>query len=267
VVLLPEAEPALLEKLRRLAEQPARRALVFAVVGGCGGAGTSVLAAALARSASRVTRSLLIDVDPLGSGADLLLGAEGEPGLRWPDLVAVRGRLSPASLIGALPVIDGLHVLSCDRSTPSTRLPVAAVTAVLDAAREHYGVIVLDLPRWLDGPARVAVQNADLGLLVVPAQVRAALAARPVVSRLQELLADLRLVVRGPAPTGLAPEAISEALDLPLAGTLRPEPGIRAALDRGEPPGLRAHGPLSVLCRGLLAAALADAHLDGARAS
>jgi Flp pilus assembly CpaE family ATPase len=141
------------------------------------------------------------------------------------------------------------------------------MSAVLDAARQHYGVIVLDLPRSLDDVASAAAWNADLGLLVVPMQLRAVVAARRVADRLQELLADLRLVVRGPAPATLTPEAISEALDLPLAGTLRPEPGIRTALERGEPPGLRTRGPLSVLCRGLLAAELAQDHPDRIRTS
>jgi secretion/DNA translocation related CpaE-like protein len=265
IVLLPAAEHILAERFRRLTEASTQHALMIAVAGGCGGAGASVLAAALARSAAAVARTLLIDVDQLGSGADLLLGAEDEPGLRWPDLVSVRGRLSPQSLLGALPVIDGLHVLTGNRSPSPVTLPAEAATAVLDAVRSHYEVIVLDLPRWLDAPARAAAQTADLGLLVVPAQLRAAVASARIVHSLKDLLADVRLVIRGPAPPGLSAEAIADALDLPLIGTLRPEPGLRTALERGEPPGLRARGPLSTFCRDLLAGELAQAHQDRAR--
>ena len=63
-----------------------RRGAAVAVVGGCGGAGASVLAAALAVTAVRHGgRALLVDCDPLGGGLDLVLGAEHVAGLRWPD--------------------------------------------------------------------------------------------------------------------------------------------------------------------------------------
>jgi secretion/DNA translocation related CpaE-like protein len=267
VVLLPEAEHVLLGRLSRLNAERALEALIICVTGGCGGAGASVLAAALARAAAGVARSLLIDLDPIGSGADLLLGAEDEPGLRWPDLASARGRLMPGSLAGALPVIDGLHVLSWDRSPNLTELPVAAVTAVLEAARQEYQVVVLDLPRALDAGGETVARAADLGLLVVPAEVRAATAARRVLTALRRHLADVRLLVRGPAPTGLRAEAVADALDLPLIGVLKPEPGLRVALDRGEPPGLRARGPLSVFCRDFVAGELAEASLERRRAS
>lgn len=265
VVLLPAAEQALLDRLTRLADRSDRRALVIGVTGGCGGAGASVLAGALARAAVPVARSLLIEVDRMGSGADLLLGAEDEPGLRWPDLASARGQLLPGSLFGAVPVIDGLHVLSWDRSENLIDLPAAAGAAVLDTAMHEFGIVVLDLPRWLDAGAVAGARAADLALLVVPAEVRAAAAARRVAAGLREHLADIRLIVRGPAPTGLRAEVVADALDLPLAGLLRPEPGLREALDRGEPPGLRARGPLSTLCRQILACELAELGLERGR--
>jgi hypothetical protein len=114
--------------------------------------------------------------------------------------------------------------------------------------------------------AASAAQAADLGLIVVPADVRAVTAARRVVIGLHEQLGDLRLVVRGPARTGVPAEMICDVLNLPLAGILRPEPGLRMALDRGEPPGLHTRGPLSKLCRQLVAVLLADVRLDGSRA-
>jgi secretion/DNA translocation related CpaE-like protein len=269
VVLLPAAEAALHDRLSRVADQRSRQALTVAVTGGCGGAGASVLAAGLARSAVRISRSLLIDCDRLGGGIDLLLGAEDEPGLRWPDLASARGRLLPGSLAGAVPVIDGIHVLSWDRSPDPAELPAAAGSAVFDAARLEYGVVVLDVPRRLDGPdsaAGVAVGTADLALLVVPAGIRAATAAQRVLGVLRDQVADIRLVVRGCPTPGPAPEAIADALDLPLAGILKPEPGICAALERGEPPGVRPRGPLATFCRELLTQFLVDAQPERGRA-
>jgi secretion/DNA translocation related CpaE-like protein len=229
-----------------------RRGLVVAVIGGCGGAGASVLAAALARTAARSGPTLLVEIDQLGGGADLLLGAEDEPGLRWPDLTSARGRLLPGSLSGALPLIDGVHVLAAARSGPVTGPSAEAVTAVLDSAPAEYAVVVLDLPRHLDEAARAAVRVVDTGLVVVPAEVRATAAARRVVASLRPRMTDLRVVVRGPAPAGLDPTGIGTALGLPLAGLLPPEPRLRAALDRGDPPGLRRRGPLARFCRELL---------------
>jgi secretion/DNA translocation related CpaE-like protein len=257
VILLPEAEPSLLERLSRLAVQPDRRALVIAVTGGCGGAGASVLAAALARAAVRFTRSLLVEVDQWGGGADLLLGAEDEPGLRWPDLASVRGRLLPGSVFGGLPVIDGLHVLSWDRRSGPIEVPAAAGSSVLDLAVQEFGIVVLDLPRRLDPVAEVAARASDLALLVVPARIRAAAAAHRVLAGLRQHLAEVRLIVRGPVPPRLPAEHLAAALGLPLAGRLKPEPGLAEALERGEPPGLRVRSPLSVLCHRLLASEMA----------
>ena len=52
----------------------------------------------------------------LSGGADLLLGAETVPGLRWPQLARARGRLGGGMLREALPRLDGLSVLSWDRT-------------------------------------------------------------------------------------------------------------------------------------------------------
>ena len=265
VVLLPQAEQVLLDRLTRLTDRSDCRPLVIGVIGGCGGAGASVLAGALARAAVPFARSLLIEIDRWGSGVDLLFGAEDEPGLRWPDLVSARGRLLPGSVLGAVPVVDGLHVLSWDRSPTLIDLPAAAAASVLTTAMQEFAIVVLDLPRWLDAGAVAVTRVVSFGLLIVPAEVRAAAAARRVAAGLREHLSDVRVVVRGPAASGLRPETIAAALDLPLAGRLRPEPGLREALDRGEPPGLRPRGPLSRLCRQLLASEVAERGLPRGR--
>ena len=52
------------------------------------------------------------------------------------------------------------------------------------------------------------------------------------------------LVVRGPAPGGIAPDEVATALGLPLIAAMRPEPGLVRALERGTAPG-RPRGPLA----------------------
>jgi secretion/DNA translocation related CpaE-like protein len=252
VAVLPEAEPWLLERLLDAAS-PRPTGRVAAVVGGRGGAGASTLATALAiTTAAAGTRTMLVDLDPFGGGLDLVLGAEYEAGLRWEDLASARGRLQPGLLGTGLPQFAGVRFLTWSRREQPGE-PTAAVPAVLDAAVRESDLVLLDLPRRVDEAARAALKVTDRVLLVVPAEVRATAAAGQVLAALEPLTADIRLVVRGPAPTGLTADAVAEALGLPLAGELRAEPGLAVALDRGLAPPLRSRGPLAVLCRRLAA--------------
>jgi hypothetical protein len=65
--------------------------------------------------------------------------------------------------------------------------------------------------------------------------------------------AELRCVVRGPAPARLRSRDIADALGVPIAGVLRPDTGLAAALERGEAPAGNGRGHLAELCRRLLA--------------
>lgn len=252
VVFLPDAEVWLVERLAEAAEEPGPVGAVVAVVGGRGGAGATTLACALAVTAARTGRRvLLVDGDPLGGGIDLVFGGEADRGLRWPDLTGTRGRLPAAALADALPRMAGLSVLSCDRGD-APAVPVEAVQAVLSAGRRASELVVVDLPRMVDDTARVVLAEATRTLLVVPAEVRAAAAASRVASTVALLCSDLQLVVRGPSPGGLGARAIARALGLPLAGELEPETGLETALERGHPPARRGRGPLWHLCGALL---------------
>jgi secretion/DNA translocation related CpaE-like protein len=247
---LPGSEAHLLDRLSAHARDPSPGAVTVAVVGGRGGAGASTLACALAVTAAADRSTLLVDADPLGGGLDLVLGGEHVPGLRWPDLAGARGRLSGPALSDALPVVGGVRVLSWGRGDPPL-VPLDAAHAVLDAARLAHDLVVVDLPRHLDGAAAAAAAGA-LTLVVVPAEVRAVAAATRVAASVRRLAADLRVVVRGPAPSGLTGGLVAGTLGLPLAGWLRPEPGLARGLERGEPPAGSGRGPLSELSRTLL---------------
>lgn len=52
--------------------------------------------------------------------------------------------------------------------------------------------------------------------------------------------------------TGIRQRVVARALSLPLAGTLRPEPGLSRGLERGEAPAASGRGPLAILCQRLL---------------
>ncbi|NES13255.1 MULTISPECIES: septum site-determining protein Ssd [Micromonospora] len=251
VATLPAAEPWLVDRFAECTADPSgnRPARVVAVLGGRGGAGASVLAGGLAVTAARShLRTLLVDADPLGGGLDLVLGWEQLEGLRWPGLTGTGGRVDPPSLVRALPSRGDLVVLSWDRGD-LLPLPAEAMAATIDAGRRGRDVVVLDLPRHLDDAAVVALQSADRALVVVPAELRATAAAARVVAEAAPHCADLAVVVRGPAPGRLKATEVARALGLPLAGTLRPEPGLCRGLERGEAPAAAGKGPLAALCQ------------------
>jgi secretion/DNA translocation related CpaE-like protein len=269
VVSLPEAEAWLVAALAEAAEGGEDDGRVVAVVGGRGGAGASVLAAAVAVTAVRDGgRALLVDCDPLGGGLDLVLGAEDLGGMRWPELTVGGGRIPASALHAALPAPNvarraggQLGVLSCDRSAhgPSP----ASVASVLEAGRRAGEIVVCDLPRYPTEAAVAALQGADLTVLVVPADVRACAAGARVAVVLAEHTSALRLVVRGPSPGGVSPDEVARAIGLPLLTAMRPESGLSEALERGDAPG-RPRGPLTEAARAVLAALGAASSDSGA---
>jgi secretion/DNA translocation related CpaE-like protein len=225
---------------------------VIAVVGGRGGAGATVLATALAVTAARRgMRTLLVDADPFGGGVDLVLGWEGLDGLRWPALAQTSGRVSPPALVEVLPRRGDLVVLSWDRGDLLAP-PAEAMASALDAGRRGRDVVVVDLPRRLDDASVLALAAAQRGYLLVPAELRACAAAARVAAVARQHCPSLSVVVRGPAPGGLKAREVATALDLPLAGQLRAEPGLAGALERGEAPAGAGRGPLAALCQRLL---------------
>lgn len=260
VALLPDGEAWLVDRLADLGEGRGGPGATVAVVGGRGGAGASVLATALAVTARRRgSRVMLVDGDPLGGGLDLLVGGEHTSGLRWPDLAGTRGRVNAGALYDALPHVDDLSVLSWDRSD-SLAVPPGLMREMLAAGRRGCDLTVVDLPRRADAAVEEALDVATVTLLVVPAEIRATAAAARVAAALTMACADVRVVVRGPAPSGLPAEVIASSLGLPLAGSIAAEPRLAETIERGEPPARRGRGPLAQFCGRFLD----DLHVDAA---
>ena len=115
--------------------------------------------------------------------------------------------------------------------------------------------MVVDLPRRIDDGVAEVLAQLDVGLLVVPAELRAVAAAGRVASAVGMVLRDLRVVVRGPYAPGLDDHEVARLLGLPLAGEVPVESGpgapARAARRRRERP--RA-GPLGPVLHGVLGA-------------
>ncbi|MET0998240.1 MAG: septum site-determining protein Ssd, partial [Marmoricola sp.] len=74
---LPASETWLVELLTDVGDGGAAPGTTIGVIGGSGGAGATVFAAALAQMATTTGRTLLVDADPIGAGIDRVLGLEG----------------------------------------------------------------------------------------------------------------------------------------------------------------------------------------------
>jgi len=247
-LILPGDEGRVVDLIADAVEGVGRQALTVGVIGGRGGAGASTLACALSLAAVRADRrTLLVDGDPLGGGLDVLLGGERAEGRRWPDFAASKGRLAGAALEESLPSVRGLRVLSWDRGDP-VRVPPEAMRSVLAAARRRDGVVVVDLPRRMDDVVMEVLAQLDLGLLVVPGELRAVAAAQRMAGAVGTVLRDLRVVARGPYAPGLDERWIAEALRLPLVGELPWDDGPSTAGDGGPPPGSETRGGLARFC-------------------
>jgi secretion/DNA translocation related CpaE-like protein len=201
---------------------------VVAVIGGRGGAGASVLAAALAQVA---TDPLLVDLDPWGGGIDLLAGCESSPGVRWPDLALQGGRLTWSSVRDALPRHRGICMLSGTRR--EYELDPSAVQAVVDAGRRGGATVVCDVPRRLTDAAQTALDTADLVVVVSPCDVRACAATATVAAVVSGINPNVGLVVRGPSPGGLRAEEIAAIAGVPLLASMRPHPRLAEQLEHG----------------------------------
>ncbi len=261
MVRLPSREAEVLERLADTAEHPAP-ARVIGVLGGRGGAGASVFAAGLALTAVGRGPSWLVDLDPIGGGADAGLGAELAAGARWTDLGVVTGRLSPHALRSALPEVEGVAVVAAGAAGAAGSagsageagtgdLPAEAVRAVIAAARRGGGTIVLDLGRSPTAARDVAAAAIEDLVLLVPAELRAVLAARRVVKSLGSTAPTPRVVVRV-VPGGLPGPEVVRGLDLPLAGELPDEVVVRAAIQAGDPAALLRNTRLAALCEAIL---------------
>jgi secretion/DNA translocation related CpaE-like protein len=240
VLALPDDSRRLLDVLALSREGGGPSGPLLSVVGGSGGLGSSTLAAALAWAASlRNRRATLVDLDPYGGGADLLLGLEQAEGLRWPDLGEARGVVPAAALHDRLPRSGQLAVVSCGRVTGDalgqpSEVPALAAASVLAAARRGMGSVVADLPRWPTEAADAVIGASDSVLAVVPAEVRGIAAAAVTINRLAALCDDVHIVVRTRSQSRLGAAQIGDCLRRPVAATLTVDARLAAAAERGE---------------------------------
>ncbi len=245
---------------------------VIGVVGASGGLGTTTLCAALAmRGAMARGRSLLVDGHPRGGGIDVHLGLDAEQGLRWPDLVSVRGDIDSAEVVAGLPSTQGCAVLSWDRR-PGPRVDGAGAS-LARALTLRSGLCVIDLPgpeasepeRWWQlcdhvvmvsgGGVHQVAAAAITAECLIAAVERDSPTERPGRFPAGQIHVSgvLREQQRGAADRDL----VSAVLGLPFVGVMKHDPKVVSALIRGEPVGVRS-SPVSLLADAILADALSS---------
>lgn len=215
---------------------PHTRGRVVVATATAGGAGTSTLAAALARTATRAGQKVtLIDGVDTSGGLDLLLGLEDATGARWPDLhINPEGNLDADSLRTALPAeSSGLAVLSAARPTVAEpfRLRPETLARVAGVLSEAGGTVIVDAPpaqTWVHGEAASHPLGAaaDHLVLLTTAQVRPAAAAATIVRRLAAASIPHSLVARYRDWSGLDAADLSRLTGLDVTAEIATLPRL-----------------------------------------
>jgi secretion/DNA translocation related CpaE-like protein len=253
VLVLPSGADTLAGALAEGDGQRGRSGRLVAVIGGAGGVGSSTFAAGLATVGAQLgRRTALVDVDEQSGGLDLLLGAEGAPGWRWPRFAGARGFLG--DLHGQLPHSDGVDVLSTAREPGPAALGAEQLRAVLLSLARTHDLVVADLPRGLTVGCREALRLADDVLLVVRADLRGIAAARALVRELAPACGRVDLLVRQGRFRGMDPPAVAEALELACLGRVPHDAALAPAAETGDPPARSPRSGLGRSCRQVLEA-------------
>lgn len=257
VAELPDAAGWLVEFIgRRRAERPS--GLVVGVVGGRGGAGASTLAVLLAGAAAHDgARAVLVDGDRLAGGLEASVSEQPLEGLRWPDLASASGAINPEQLAASLPRAGGAAILSWPAGPGrATRVPGAAVSGVIEAARAAFDLVVVDVGRGREGLEDFGWAS-DRILVVVPGTLGGALSAAQLVHELPPV--PLGAVVRGRTAEGIDAEHLAGLIGCPFVAHV---PDLRRAAPAAEAGRLMGLARSRVIRR--LAAAVLDALPDQA---
>ena len=256
--MLPAEAASLLKALGELEQRSPHRnggpalpgsGVVLTFVGAAGGAGTSTLAGAVARTlAGKVATGSGAGLDPVlvdghrySGGLDLLLGVEDSVGARWGDIQIGDGNVDRGTFVRALPrTSDGIAVLTHSRSTlPAPIEDVSTEPAALERAVAVLGgggVTVVDAP-----PGRHMVRS-DHTFIVTPAEVRAAASAALIAAECRAKSVPASVVLRHRAWSGMTVEEVQHVTkteviaEVPTVRSLTKDTeifGLPARLPRG----------------------------------
>lgn len=235
------------------------------VLGASGGIGASTLSVALgARLARRGLRAVVVDGHLGRGGLDVTACLEHLPGLRWADLAQAEGPLDAPRLVGALPRLGDLVVLSSGPpGSPAPPPPV--IDSTLDALGSCCDALVLDLPHsayelpeWLRWCTSAVVLMGLGPRALADADAACHVAAKAVTSTW--------LAVRAQPRQRPLVDRVVTHLDLPLAAQIPMLPELTSEADRGLVPGDRDRHQLSEAADEVLERVLGDGSEGAGRA-
>lgn len=203
------------------------------VLPGCGGAGASTIASALAFHARSLVGSVvLVDCDSTSAGLDIVAGAEQIAGMRWKDFSALAGVVNATDIVRGLPSIHDVSILSM--GSEPLEMPANEMVAMIEQLLTVSELVILDLSRH-EGLVRESklIAMADAVLVVVPATVRGCASADRVIANASDNNELVELVVRTIPGAGLTPIEIANILNTPLAGTVTTDSRILEQIEQG----------------------------------
>ena len=234
VAVLPEAQTWIVD---HFAAPAISRALTVGIIPAIGGAGASTIASALAVHAKVNFRTvMLVDLDRQSAGLDIVCGAEDITGMRWDEIGNVPGKLRGEDILRAVPVHDGVHILSWERDAPNEVQQIPCVD-VLQQLAGVTDLLVLDF-----GASEIfnseLVKQLDAAIVVVPNTIRGCASAARRIAVLQNHAVNCSLVVREISGSHLNANEVSESLQVPLLTRLPTEHRVVEQIEQGMGPGL-----------------------------
>ena len=219
--------------IEHLSAPAIRTGKCIAVIPGCGGAGASTVASALAFHANALVETVsLVDCDQSSAGIDIVAGAERTPGMRWQDFVSLTNSITATDIVRGLPNKNGISILSS--STEPNSISTEEVKTIVSQLLTVNDLVILDLPRS-EGLVRESelIAMADAVLVVVPSTVRGCASADRVIANVTENNETVELVVRTIPGSGLTPIEIAHSLNTPLAGSVNTDTRILEQIEQG----------------------------------
>lgn len=213
IVLIPESRSWLVEYIKSI---PSKKGQVISFTSVVGGAGSTTIALAFARTcAQRGSSVTLIDLDFQSVGLEIAAGAEKSPGLTWSQLQNSAAQADGEALASALPEISGVKILANDLlgENPSAELQ----KQVINRLRESSDFVIIDGGPWCANSVVTEIKQME-NFLIVPNTIRACAVAREIFARQSEV--DPRLIVREIPGSGLNPVTVAQTLERPLAATV-----------------------------------------------
>jgi len=218
------------------------------VFGPRGGSGTTFLACQLAASlADERLRCVLVDLDADFADVTVALGIDRLQGdvRTLSDLTSVMEELTPEHVADALyPHPRGFGVLLAARDRPADPSGPELYAAAVTHLSFSHQIVVLHLPRSLDRLAMAGLSLSDEVVLLIAPDTFSLHAARRAIGAfgLGDDPGRCRIVVNQLSRGGLRTAEIERILGRRPSATLRFDPAVGRAQDRGELLSARAHG-------------------------